>query len=87
MLVLKNCTIYTGEQVLYNKALVIKDDKIFDIVDEEIAGEGIDLGGINLAPGFIDLQINGGGGSFFTYRNSKISVTTLVLTPTLLKIF
>jgi N-acetylglucosamine-6-phosphate deacetylase len=66
MLVLKNCILYTGEQVLYNKALIIKDNKILDIVEEDQVGDGIDLGGQNVAPGFIDLQNNGGGGSFFT---------------------
>lgn len=74
MLILKNCTIFTGEQVLYNKALVIKEDKIFDIIDEELAVDAIDLGGINLAPGFIDLQINGGGGSFFTKTPTPYSI-------------
>jgi len=66
MLVLKNCILFTGEQVLYNKALVIKNDKVFDIVNESDVTDAIDLGGQNVAPGFIDLQINGGGGSFFT---------------------
>jgi len=66
MLVLKNCILYTGEQVLYHKALIIKGDKVLDIVEEDTVGEGIDLQGQNVSSGFIDLQINGGGGSFFT---------------------
>jgi N-acetylglucosamine-6-phosphate deacetylase len=73
--ILKNCIIYTGEQVLYNKAIVVKNDKIFDIIEEDQAGpNAIDLQGQNVAPGLIDLQINGGGGKFFTQTPDEVSI-------------
>lgn len=74
MLVLKNCILYTGEQVLYNKALIINDDKILHIVEEDQVTDGIDLCGQNVSPGFIDLQNNGGGGSFFTKTPNMESI-------------
>lgn len=75
-LILKNCILYTGEQVLYNKAVVIKGDKIVNVVDEE-GVEGIDLGGQHVSAGFIDLQINGGGGRFFTHTPDEESIQAI----------
>lgn len=72
-----NCKIYTGEQVLYNKALEIKGEKIFDILEEENAGDGIDLKGLSIAPGLIDLQINGGGGMFFSNHPSEECIRSI----------
>ena len=66
---LTNCEIFTGEKNLYNQSVLIENEHITGIVlDDEIPSEykQIDLNGLNLAPGFIDLQVNGGGGEFFT---------------------
>lgn len=74
---LTNCVIYTGEQVLYQHALVVKDDKIEAITLEADLPqylEKIDLGGVNLSAGFIDLQLNGCGGVMF---NEEITIRTL----------
>ncbi|MDD0824075.1 N-acetylglucosamine-6-phosphate deacetylase [Mannheimia sp. AT1] len=74
---LTNCVIYTGEKVLYQHALVVKDDKIESILLEENLPqtlEKIDLNGANLSAGFIDLQLNGCGGVMF---NEEITVRTL----------
>ncbi len=66
---LTNCEVFTGEKTLYNKSIIINGDKIAEITDEDKIPSDIkviDLGGLNVAPGFIDLQVNGGGGEFFT---------------------
>jgi len=75
-LILKNWSLYTGEQVLYNKALVIKGDKIVNVIDEE-GVDGIDLQGQHVSPGFIDLQNNGGGGRFFTHTPDEESIKAI----------
>lgn len=73
-LILKNCKLFTGEQVHYNKALIIEGDRIKDIVDEDTVSEGLDLQGQNVSPGLIDLQINGGGGKFFSKTPDDLSI-------------
>lgn len=65
---LTNGSVITGGEILQNKAVIVKNDKIVDLVDQcslphDI--EKIDLGGNYLAPGFIDVQVNGAGGAFF----------------------
>jgi N-acetylglucosamine-6-phosphate deacetylase len=75
-----NCDIHTGEEVLYDKAIVIKDDYIHEIIDlDKIPKdlEVLDLNGANIAPGFIDLQVNGGGGCLFNDNPSVESISTI----------
>ncbi|CAH0539106.1 N-acetylglucosamine-6-phosphate deacetylase [Vibrio marisflavi] len=77
MYALTNCNIYTGRDVLREHAVIIENDLIADIcaLDEVPANiKTIDLGGANLSPGFIDLQLNGCGGVMF---NDDISIDTL----------
>lgn len=65
---LVNATLHTGDAVLAGAALLIDGPAIAAIVaPEAIPPEAavIDLGGGILAPGFIDLQVNGGGGALF----------------------
>jgi N-acetylglucosamine-6-phosphate deacetylase len=61
--------IFTGHEILTNKAILIQDDKISGIVSlEDVPGNHLlkDLGGYLLAPAFIDLQIYGGNGKLFS---------------------
>ena len=74
---LTNCVVYTGNDVLYQHAVIVKDDKIEAIVHQQELPKDldkIDLKGANLSAGFIDLQLNGCGGVMF---NENISVRTL----------
>ena len=67
MLVLYGARIFDGERFLTDRALVIEDDSIVAVTstaDRPRLGER-DLGGGVLAPGFVDWQVNGGGGVLF----------------------
>ena len=64
-----NCEVFTGESNLYNQSIFIEGEFIIGtVLDTEVPSDYkvIDLNGLNVAPGFIDLQVNGGGGEFFT---------------------
>lgn len=63
--ILTNGRIFDGDHILSGKAVVIDDGKIADIIDaSEISDQKdiTDLRGGLLAPGFVDVQVNGGGG-------------------------
>jgi N-acetylglucosamine-6-phosphate deacetylase len=64
---LANCDIYTSEAVLTDHVLVVEDGVIAAIRPTSAgpAGEVIDLGGQCVAPGFVDVQVNGGGDVLF----------------------
>ena len=77
MYALKNAKIFTSEEVIENKILLIEGDKISKITSEENLDTNvqvIDLQGLNIAPSFIDIQIYGGGGSLY---NSKTTEETI----------
>jgi N-acetylglucosamine-6-phosphate deacetylase len=63
-----NATIFTGEETLENKCILIQDGLIFSVTDQsEIPSDYqiSDLRGLSIAPGLIDLQIYGSGGKLF----------------------
>lgn len=68
--------IFDGENFLSNKAIIINDNKIEDIVnlDEVKITEVLDYKDNIITPAFIDLQLNGCGGVLF---NDDISEQTL----------
>jgi N-acetylglucosamine-6-phosphate deacetylase len=71
--VLTNATIYTGKEILTGSAIIINDGVIVGFVyDTDIPDdyEVRDLGGNNIAPAFIDLQIYGGNGHLFSANPS-----------------
>jgi N-acetylglucosamine-6-phosphate deacetylase len=73
--------IFTGEEFLDDYALVIAGDKIEALlplaqldaaIPQTVLASGV------LAPGFIDLQVNGGGGAFFTNDTSVNAIQTIL---------
>ena len=68
MKVFYGARLFDGERFLDDHALVVEGGSVRALVDFEdrpSGGDAIDLGGGVLAPGFIDWQINGGGGVLF----------------------
>lgn len=58
--------LFDGERMREGEAVVIEDGRIAGVVAAGALGSGverIDLGGGFLAPGFVDVQVNGGGGT------------------------
>ncbi|MBD0270033.1 MAG: N-acetylglucosamine-6-phosphate deacetylase, partial [Cyanobacteria bacterium Co-bin8] len=77
MYALTHCLLYTGNRELKGHALIVEGSKILDIVPEERLGQDfqtLDCQGYGVAPGFIDLQLNGCGGVMF---NDAIAAETL----------
>jgi N-acetylglucosamine-6-phosphate deacetylase len=69
-----NATIFTGDKIEKNKAILIRGGNIENIVPaSEVPGHYSieDLNGLNIAPSFIDLQIYGGNGKMFSHELNK----------------
>ena len=80
MYALTNCRIYTGYEILDNHAVIIDGDKITKICKQEQLPADItikDLQGANVAPGLIDIQVNGCGGVQFNETLDALSIETL----------
>ncbi|WP_192457236.1 N-acetylglucosamine-6-phosphate deacetylase [Musicola keenii] len=80
MYALINGRIFTGHQVLDAHAVIIADGAIHQVCPVQDVPPDLnkrDLAGALLAPGFIDLQLNGCGGVQFNDSMETISVKTL----------
>ncbi|HET8727380.1 MAG TPA: N-acetylglucosamine-6-phosphate deacetylase [Alphaproteobacteria bacterium] len=65
MLALTGGRVFTGDRILHDRAVLIDNGRITDLVPENAVPMAITrrpLHGGLLAPGFIDVQVNGGGG-------------------------
>lgn len=74
---LTHCQLYTGDALLLNHAVRIAGDRIVDVIPEGALPADcprVDLQGHRVAPGFIDLQLNGCGGVMW---NDAITTATL----------
>lgn len=73
--------IFTGEEFLDDYALVLTGEKIDTLLPRAQLDSSIPqtllVGGV-LAAGFIDLQVNGGGGAFFTNDTSVSAIQTIL---------
>ncbi|MEN4935169.1 N-acetylglucosamine-6-phosphate deacetylase [Pantoea agglomerans] len=80
MYALVNGRIYSGHEVLDNHAVVVADGRIARVCPHEALPADIeqrDMAGANIAPGFIDLQLNGCGGVQFNDSLEALSIETL----------
>lgn len=80
MYALTNCIIYTGYEKLYNHAVIIAKKQIKQVCPISELPQDIevrDLENTILAPGFIDLQVNGCGGVKFNDNQADILIKTL----------
>ena len=73
--------LFNGIDFIEHKALLIEDQHIAGIVNEDAIPIDFQVkkleGGI-LSPGFIDLQVNGGGGKLFNNSPDKESLNTII---------
>ena len=63
-----NGVVFDGSEFVNGATVVVRDDQIVDVhtnTRSKHEGEVIDLLGTMIAPGFIDLQVNGGGDVLF----------------------
>jgi N-acetylglucosamine-6-phosphate deacetylase len=65
--VFTNGRMMIGDEIVEGRAVVVEAGRISAVLDaaDAPAGERIDLDGGLLLPGFIDTQVNGGGGALF----------------------
>ena len=73
--------IFCGERFYDHHALLIDDKSIVNIVDKNDIPDNfnkIELDEGILAPGFIDLQVNGGGGTLFNNSPNQESLKNII---------
>ena len=78
---LSGARIFTGDETLIGHCLLIEDDRILDLVPEHAnaAADEIRLPEDSLlAPGFIDTQVNGGGGILFNDDPTEAGIAAIV---------
>lgn len=78
--VLKNAIIFTGQEKITGKSLVIENGRIKKITESNLPPANskiIDCQNNYIAPGLIDLQIYGGGGYLFSNKPSGIALNAM----------
>ena len=73
--------IFSDHKLLDNKALLIDGENIIGIVAKNDIPNNIKIQRLNggiLSPGFIDLQVNGGGGKLFNNSSDKESLDEII---------
>jgi N-acetylglucosamine-6-phosphate deacetylase len=78
---LTNGRLLTGEGIVSGQTLLLAGARIEALVDPKdsrcLGSEVVDLGGQLLLPGFIDVQVNGGGGVLFNDDPSPESIRAI----------
>jgi len=81
MLALTNARALLDDGFADDRAVLVDGGRIVDVVarsDARInAAKRVDLGGAHLLPGFIDCQVNGGGGALFNDDPSVATIRTI----------
>ena len=70
---LSNVRVFDGKDELTGQSVILADGLIREVLPASDIPDGmqkLDLGGAVLAPGFIDTQVNGGGGVLFNNNTS-----------------
>ena len=73
--------LFSGKEFFDNRALLIDGENIIDIINEHNIPKNFEIQKLNggiLSPGFIDLQVNGGGGKLFNNSPDKESLNTII---------
>jgi N-acetylglucosamine-6-phosphate deacetylase len=74
--------VFTGEHFVEDHAVLLDGDRILDVLPAaSVPAEFCrhDLGGGVLAPGFLDAQVNGGGGVLFNEQRTAQGATAIAL--------
>ncbi len=74
---LRNARIFTGEEIVRGRDLLLADGVIQALLAPSKTADAIDLEGGLLAPGFIDCQVNGGGGVLFNDHPDVATITAI----------
>lgn len=80
--VLINADIHTSGSVLEDHVVIMQGGRIADVLPRaewDGHGEVVDLAGCNVAAGFVDLQVNGGGGVLLNTDWSEEAVVAVLL--------
>lgn len=75
--ILRNARIFTGDEILQGRDLQLADGVIQALLPPDMTVDAIDLNGGLLAPGFIDCQVNGGGGVLFNDQPDTSAITAI----------
>lgn len=76
-----NGRIFTGDMIVDGYGVEVKDGRVVSLILEGLMPESVekvDLGGNLLAPGFIDVQVNGGGGVLFNDTPDVDTIETII---------
>ena len=73
--VFRGARVFDGWTLQESAALVVEDGLVSGLIAD--TGEGLDLSGGVLAPGFIDLQVNGGGGALLGQGDPDAGLATI----------
>ena len=73
--------LFSGKEFFDNRALLIDGENIIDVINDHDIPNNFEIEKLNggiLSPGFIDLQVNGGGGKLFNNSPDKESLNAII---------